>query len=270
MGIVSDVIGGLTGQTAADAATASGQTILQGTREGIAATERATKQGLGFLQPFAGIGQQGIEQAGFLTDPQAQFDFLQSNPLFQAALNQANTQTQNLAAARGRLSAGDTLQQLSQNVLLSASPLIAEQKRSIADLLNVGTGIAQSQANTAINQGSNVANLLTGGAQAVAAGQVGAANAQQQAIQNLVSGGATIAGAFSDKRLKTNIKKVGETSGYNIYTWTWNKIAESLGLSGDSRGVLANEVILTNPEAVSDKDGFLRVNYQMIGVPHGD
>jgi hypothetical protein len=270
IGIQKDIIGGITGQTAADAATASGQTILQGTREGIAATEAATEQGLGFLQPFAGIGQQGIEQAGFLTDPQAQFDFLQSNPLFQAALNQANTSTQNMAAARGRLSAGDTLQQLSQNVLLSASPLISEQKRSIADLLNVGTGIAQTQANTAINQGSNVANLTTGGAQAVAAGQVGAANAQQQGIQNLLSGAATVAPFLSDKRLKSNIKKVGEKNGHNIYTWTWNKIAEALGLSGDSKGVLANEVLLTHPEAVVAKDGFLRVNYAMIGVKHGN
>lgn len=269
MGFVSDIVGGLTGRTAAEAATAAGQTTLQGTREGIAATERATEQGLGFLEPFSGLGQAGLEQASFLTDPQAQFEFLQSNPLFQSALENANRQTQNVAAARGRLSAGDTLQQLSENVLLSASPLIAGQKQSIGDLLNFGSGIAQSQANTAIGQGTNIANLITGGAQAQAAGQIGAANAQQQGLQNLLSLGGTVgAAALSDKRLKSSIKKVGEENGHNIYTWTWNSLAKKLGLSGDAKGVLANEVLETHPEAVTANGGFLMVNYEMIGVPH--
>jgi len=119
------------------------------------------------LDPFQGIGQQGLDQAGFLTDPQAQFDFLQNNPLFQLSLDNANTQTQQLAASRGRLSSGDTLQQLSNNVLLSASPLIQGQKQSIGNLLNFGQ-------NAAANQGS----LLTGQGAALAGGIVGQANAR--------------------------------------------------------------------------------------------
>jgi len=148
----------------------------RGIGQGIEATEAATQQALGFLDPLQQVGQQGIEQAGFLTDPQAQFDFLQQNPLFQMSLDQAQTQTQNLAAARGRLSAGDTLQQLSQNVLLSAQPLIAQQKGSISDLLNLSSGTATAQANTAIGQGSNLTNLLTSSGDVGAAGIVSSAN----------------------------------------------------------------------------------------------
>lgn len=126
------------------------------------------------LDQFRPLGQSGLDQASFLTDPQAQYDFLQSNPLFQMGLDNANTQTNKMAAARGRLSAGDTLQQLNQNALLTASPLISQQKQSIGDLLTIGQ-------NTAGNQG----NLLTGGAAAQAAGLVGGANARNQGDANL-------------------------------------------------------------------------------------
>ena len=124
-----------------------------------------------------GLGQQGLNQAGFLTDPNAQFDFLQNNPLFQLGLDNANEQTLNLAAARGRLSAGDTLQQLNQNALLTASPLIQQQKQSIGDLISIGE-------RTAANQG----NLLTGSAAAEAGGIVGAANARGAGASNIFGG----------------------------------------------------------------------------------
>ena len=153
------------------------------------------------LNPFAQVGQQGVDQAGFLTDPNAQFDFLQNNPLFQIGLDNANTQTNQMAAARGRLSAGDTLQQLNQNALLTASPLIQQQKNSIQNQLNMGQSTALNQAsmantlagqradvfgNTAINQANlaagnqaNVGNLLGSAAAARAAGMIGYANAKQ-------------------------------------------------------------------------------------------
>lgn len=132
----------------------------------------------------AGLGQQGLAQAGFLTDPQAQFDFLQSNPLFQSALDNANQQTLQSSAARGRLSSGDTLQQLSQNTLLAASPLIQQQKQSIGNLLTIGQ-----------NATGNQANLLTSGSAAQAAGVVGAANAKAQGASNLLAFGGQLLGA---------------------------------------------------------------------------
>lgn len=164
----------------------------------------------GFFEPFAGAAQQGIEQAGFLTDPQAQFDFVQSNPLFAAALENANRRTESRAASRGRLSAGDTLQDLSSNVLLQAAPLIGQQKQSIRDLLGFGTNIAGQQAGIAEGAGTGVANiigrsgvnqanvrqglagatgnLLTDIAAARAAGLVGAENIKQAGAGSILSG----------------------------------------------------------------------------------
>lgn len=263
---ITSAIEGLTGETAAEAALKAGEIQAGATERGIEEIRAAEEMGLGFLQPFGAVGQQGIQQAGFLTDPQAQFEFLQQNPLFQAALEEAQTRTGQQAAARGRLSAGDTLQQLSKNVLLSAQPLISGQKQSIMDLLGIGTGVAGQQAGLTAVRGTNIADLIGSGAAAQAAGQVGAATAQGQGLQNLLTTGIIAGSAFSDRKLKTNIKHLGKSNGHNIYSWTWNETAKALfGLIGSSIGVIAQEVQQITPTAVTQDHGYLKVNYDLIG-----
>ena len=240
MGFLRD----LTGRTAVDAASNAGDVQVQGSIE-------ASQ----LLDPFQQIGQQGLDQANFLTDPNAQFDFLQNNPLFQMSLDNANQNTLGMAAAQGRLSSGDTLQQLSNNTLLAAQPLIGQQKQSIGDLLNFGL-------TTAGNQG----NLRTGQAAAEAGGIIGAANARGQRAQNVLDLGGQVASMFSDPKLKTNIKPSGIKNGFNTYTWTWNKAANAIGLQGLGAGVMADEVKQKMPNAIGTRDGFMTVNYDMIGV----
>lgn len=234
----------------------------------IAETRSSTAAGQSFLQPFGGVGLQGANQSGFLTDPKAQFDFLQNNPLFQMGLDNANTQTNQFAAARGRLSAGDTLQQLNQNALLTASPLIAQQKQSIGDLLNFGGGIATNQANVAIGEGSTIANAFENQGNVASASIAGRNQISQDTTANQQKTALTIASMFSDPALKENVKFTGKSGDYNLYSWDWNEKANDIGLHGSSSGVMANEVKLITPEAVyTDENGFMRVNYEMIGVP---
>ena len=183
------VIGGaVSAKSQAKDAASAAAAQRAGISEGAAETRRAAAEGQAFLTPFQELGQTGVEQAGFLTDPQAQFDFLQNNPLFQMALDQAGTETKQLAAARGRLSAGDTLQQLSQNVLLSSQPLISQQKASISDLINLGSGTSRAQANVAIGQGSDITNLLTSGGDVAAAGIIGASRARAAGTKAITEG----------------------------------------------------------------------------------
>ena len=89
-------------------------------------------------------------------------------------------------------------------------------------------------------------------------------------FDKVVSGagaGASLFSAFSDKRLKKNVKRVGKENGHNIYTRTWNDKAEKLGLKGSSKGVIAQEVMKSNPDAVTmDKSGYYKVNYSAIGI----
>jgi hypothetical protein len=193
---ISDTFDSLLGNDASDAAEDAAQIQAQSITQALNASEAASEQGLGFLAPFGQVGQQAIGQAGFLTDPNAQFDFLQSNPLFQLALDNANEVTGKAAASRGRLSAGDTLQQLSNNVLLQGRPLIQDQKNSILDLLGFGAGVATNQANTAIGQGSTAAGLITDRGSALAAGEIGSANAQTAGANNLLNTGLLAGGIF--------------------------------------------------------------------------
>lgn len=278
--IGSDIIGGITGSTAADAAEGAAETQSEAGLAAIEAQKLAARKGDKFLRPFAQLGRQGIQQAGFLTDPQAQFDFLQSNPLFQLGLDNANQQTQKSAASRGRLSAGDTLEQLSNNVLLQAQPLIAQQGANIRGLINTGAGIAGSRANIQQGLGAGTSGLLTDIGAAQAAGQVGAANATGQFGQSLLGAGTGAAlgqagllggagaglGALiglSDERLKRNKRVIGRHKGHVVWSWTWNELAKkTFNLSGESIGVMAQTLKLTNPSAVSEgADGFLRINY---------
>lgn len=190
--VAATVVSVVSSERQASAAEDAAAAQQAGISEGIAETRRAAEQGLGFLEPFQALGQTGVEQAGFLTDPQQQFSFLQENPLFKFALESANTQTQNLAASRGRLSAGDTLQQLSQNVLLAAQPLITQQKGSIADLINLGSGTSRAAANVAIGQGSDVTNLLTSRGDVAAAGAIAEANARAAGLKQVGEAAGTI------------------------------------------------------------------------------
>ena len=74
-------------------------------------------------------------------------------------------------------------------------------------------------------------------------------------------------GFKSDKRLKTNIKKLGSVNGINIYSWTWNKLAKLMGIDLNNpvtTGVMAQEVMHI-PGAVNlNNDGFYSVNYKIL------
>ncbi|QDP63212.1 MAG: hypothetical protein Unbinned1520contig1002_10 [Prokaryotic dsDNA virus sp.] len=150
--------------------------------------------------------------------------------------------------------------------------------------LSVGSNIASTQfggrqaigsgaINSAANQGqfgqANSANIQQGlnrQGEARASGILGGQQAIAQADQNVLSLGGTVAGMFSDKRLKEDVKKVGEANGFNWYTWGWNSLANELGLFGEDNGVIANEVKEIKPHLVKESKGYLSVNYAGLGV----
>ena len=71
---------------------------------------------------------------------------------------------------------------------------------------------------------------------------------------------------FSDRRLKNNLEKIGEVNGHNWYKWDWNIVANKMGLEGKSEGVLADELVKTNPECIGIQDGFMFVDYIKLGI----
>lgn len=76
-------------------------------------------------------------------------------------------------------------------------------------------------------------------------------------IGGLITAGASL---FSDIGLKENIIPAGKENGHNIYEFNYKE---------DNKryiGVMAQEVAQTQPEAVTEDPGGLKVNYDMIGV----
>jgi hypothetical protein len=87
---------------------------------------------------------------------------------------------------------------------------------------------------------------------------LGAANAQNAAFGNLLGAGAQLGSAafmFSDRRLKSNLKRVGTHSiGVGIYDYTMMGMPQ--------RGVIAQEVERVRPDLVKrHASGYLMVNY---------
>jgi hypothetical protein len=87
--------------------------------------------------------------------------------------------------------------------------------------------------------------------------QLGAVNAQNAASGQLLSAGAQLGSAFmfSDRRLKSNIKKVGQHKiGVGIYLYTMMGFTQ--------HGVIAQEVAVVRPDLVKrHASGYLMVNY---------
>ena len=103
---------------------------------------------------------------------------------------------------------------------------------------------------------SETPNLL-GATQMGYDAQLGAYNAQNAAFGNLLGAGAQLGSAFlfSDRRLKSNIKRVGtHPIGVGIYSYTMMGMPQ--------RGVIAQEVQAVRPDLVRrHANGFLQVNY---------
>lgn len=203
------------------------------------------------------------------------------SPLYQAILGTQERGEDAIlrsAAATGGLRSGNTIeqigafgQQLEQNALLQAFNQQQQQDdlnyaRNIQGL----TGLAGLP-----SYAPQIAQQTAGIGQTIGQGEIAAGQAQQSAIGqglNTIIGGAQAAasgGLFSDRRLKKNIQKVGTENGHNIYTWDWAAQAERLGLTGSSRGVMADEVEKVMPEAIKELSGYKTVDYSMIGVKHG-
>ncbi len=259
-----DVFGLQAADAAEDAARESAAIQTAAGRRAIKEARASTERAQGFFEPFAGAAESGIEGASFLTDPQERFDFLQNNPLFNLSLENANQRTLQGASANKRLSFGDTLQQLSNNVLLSSAPLLATQDRNLTNLLNFGGDVATSQANIETGQEARIGGLTTDIGAVDASALIAGSNAQSAAQQNVGSAALTAGAIFlSDPRLKTNKKIIGSLGNLNGWSWEWNELAgELFGLFGNDQGVMSSEVLIKKPSAaIMGSDGYYRVNY---------
>lgn len=257
----------------------------------------------------AGLREKALTSLGGLYGGSGSItDRAMASPLYQAAVQQGENSVLRNASATGGLRSGSTsenLAQVNQNALIAAYNdqvqglqglgSLQSNANNIAGLTaGIGNTLGQGQINSAntLGQGQvaasqNYANYWGQGAQAItdannaaaqamSQGQIAAAQNKAQGAQNstnntmqLVGLGLTAASMFSDRRLKKKIRFTGEERGIRKYSWTWNKLANALGLNGHGHGVMADEVEESHPDAVSIQDGYLIVDYSNLGVSYG-
>lgn len=172
---------------------------------------------------------------------------------------------QNIASAVG--STTSALADLINNQGLNQANTIGTNATNIANLLS-GTGA--NQATTQTNLAALLANLASGSAGQYA-GLPGIPGIQQttgilQSIGQAAQGVGTMMAAGSDRRLKENIVKVGDTAGgLGLYKWNWNEEGLRLFPGQPAFGVMADEVAEKMPDALAGtKEGYQMVNYARV------
>jgi len=182
-----------------------------------------------------------------------------------AALNQAsaldiarmNAQNQALSQQYGLNNTQAANQNaLRQNMLAEQLQLRGLPLSEMNALLN-GQSVSNPTMNNYNTAGLAATPNYMGAAQNSYDAQLGAANASNAANNQLWSTAGTLAAAymFSDRRLKSNIKRVGTHEiGVGIYEYTMMGMPQ--------RGVIAQEVEAVRPDLVKrHANGFLMVNY---------
>ena len=95
----------------------------------------------------------------------------------------------------------------------------------------------------------------------LAGGGLAASGASAASAANLIGTAGGLPMSLSDRRVKTDIKKVGEHEGLGIYEWKYKF------MDGRFRGVMADEVALLRPDALGPViHGFATVNYEALGM----
>lgn len=188
--------------------------------------------------------------------------FGQSLAARQALLAQQQQQQQTAMALRSQL-IGERGTLFGQELAARQALLgerIGEQERQYQQLFNIaqlGQAAAAGQTAAVQQAAGNIGELLTGQANAFAAGQIGAANARSQLGQTLLQGAVT-AGAIaaSDRRVKTDIVRIGAMdNGLPLYSFRYK------GKPEFHMGVMAQDVEKVKPEAVVEINGIKHVNY---------
>jgi hypothetical protein len=251
-GFVGDVVGGVTGATAAgEAAERGAGTAAAAQRESLeylkereALPQQYREEGLGQL---AGI--YGLEGG----DPDA-LARLERSPIYQAIMSSADIGEESVltrASQMGMTRSGDVAYDLADyNARLKQQALMGglEGIRGMAQLPSMAPEIAQG---------------ISGIGTTLGQGQIAKAQAQQAGMGMALTAGAA---AFSDSRLKINVVAKGKRNGHEWFSWDWNRRANKLGLEGKGEGVIADKVEKYMPEAIQIHHGFKTVDYDMLGV----
>lgn len=193
----------------------------------------------------AGSEAYNNDQNNFARQKQQAYDTAQNNAILQGPQNAQQLFALNSAVRSQPLNEFNALRSQSQ---VSMPSFNATQPTNIAPT-NVA-GITQQAYQNSLNPyNAQIAanNQMTGGLFGLG-GSLGSA-----AIM------------ASDVRLKENIKYLGQEKGHAIFSFNYIQDPEKIPY----RGVMAQDVIITHPEAVINNGAYLMVDYSKLGIEFG-
>lgn len=210
----------------------------------------------------------------------------QADPGYQFRLSEGNKALERALASRGQFgsmnpAAAKALQDFGQQ---SAS----QEYGSAYDRFNINqgniynrlaniAGMGQTAVGTQAGIGGNYANagteILTSQGNAITAAQQAKQANKGSMFNTLLGAGAQLGSAYlmSDRRLKTDIKRIGDSDGIPLYEFKYNPnhdYVRHVNLPTDKTyiGVMADDIEELYPDAVMEQDGFKKVNYSMLGL----
>lgn len=203
MGIEGAILGGAglnlaSGLLGANAANDAADAQLAGVHAGIAAQERQFAQNREDMRPYREAGYSALGKLSDLIGNYRPFDGaeLRSDPGYQFGLGEGMRTLEQGAAARGGLFSGKTLRDLVQFGQDYGSTMFdnrmrmrlgeqAQRYNQLAGVANTGQITAMGGAQLGQQGAGTIADLLTQGGNAQAAGIVGGANAISNTMGNL-------------------------------------------------------------------------------------
>lgn len=241
------------------------QAMQQGFNQDLSAAQfgnQAQQQDFSQLMALAGLNNQTMGQAYNQNLGAAQFG---NQALGQAAgldinrmnaMNQAAGQAFNFGSQYADQMARQRQQAIAEEQLRRAMPL--NEMNALLTGQQVGMPQMPSFSQAQRSETPQLLNATNMGYQA----QLAQSNAQNAGMDNLLGAATSLGGAampfmFSDARLKTDIRKIGEVAaGISLYRYRW------VGSKIESEGVLAQEVQQVRPDLVrKHASGYLQVNY---------
>ena len=234
------------------------------------------------LQPYAEAGAPALEQQQALLGlrgPEAQraaIAGIEGGAGYQAQVQAGEEALLQRASATGGLRGGNIQAALGQFRPQMLQQEIERQYGRLGGMADIGrvtqqnlAQIGQSSAagtgSAGLQTGTNVANLLSQQGAALAGGELGEAKAYGQLFNlpaqflGMQMGGGKAGSLFSDIRLKKNIKKIStRPDGLNVYEFDY------IWGGGRQVGLMAQEVQGVYPDAVSESNGYLMVNYSKV------
>lgn len=196
-------------------------------------------------------------------------------------LNQGLAQSRAMARAQagiGKLDAGDIVAQKQMGFLGvglgQGASLLGTMTQQAGNAGNAYNSLTQAAGNLSNNymqrgMGREASNMgvirnLTGYNQFSGFTNSMATSAGETMGGGMASG--LLGGMFSDRNLKENIRFIKEAGEFKIYSWSWNKEAESLyGLKGKDFGVIAQDLLQYHEDKVGKSiNGHLIVDYSKL------